>query len=570
MSTWTTRRLVDLLRSLSHLYYRRKYGALARRMGRPGVVQDDRRGFIVLQIDGLSHEHLLQALRAGVMPWLERALADGRLALSPYRCGLPSTTPAVQAALLFGTRHDIPGFRWYEKERALSVVAKRPDQMQAVQARLRQGVEGILAGGSSYVNLFDGDADLAFFTLAAFHPQRFFESIRGMGLVLLFLLSPFRVLRVFGLSLVGCLEVLRWRLAALFRGRAFRPYDLLGPFLAAVVNALFTEVQTFGVALDIYRRVPAIYANYNTYDEVAHVLGPTHRLAFRVLRDVDRRLRQIDRMRARYRSREYDLYLLSDHGNSPSVPFSQKVGRSLGQFIVEQLGQGASLDEVFALEGGSLNKARFLLDEMRAVTGRLPAKVARVVNALWRAMDRRLPADVETGGYDLERREDVVVRVSGSLAHVYFNVARRPLQLIEVALLYPALLDRLLETDGIGLVAGRAGGRVVVLGPGGGMAVLSDGRVEVEPPHPLLPFGQPDGVAEDLRRVVPFPHAGDLILLGAVADGRVVTFEDQVASHGGLGGPQEVPFIAGPADVALASFENPEDIHAFFRARYGR
>ncbi|MCK4316882.1 MAG: alkaline phosphatase family protein, partial [Anaerolineae bacterium] len=355
MSTWFARRVLDLVGTLTNVYYTRKYGAMARRLGRPGVRPDQRRGFIIIQIDGLSHDHLMQAIAAGYVPYLSHLLAERRLAVAPWHCGLPSTTPAVQAGIMFGNRFDIPGFRWYEKEREQAVLVKRPDQIQAVRERISRGRPGILQGGSSYVNMFDGDADLALFTLSTLHRQRFFESVRGMGLFLLFLLSPFRVLRLMGLMTMSYLAGLGRRLVALVRpftstglstsderfGRrlsgglrtqpsVLNPFDILSPLLHAVSDVLFTEVQTFGVMLDIYRCVPAIYANYNSYDEVSHKLGPDHRSAFRALRNVDKRIHQIDRMRARYRRREYDLYILSDHGNSPSVPFSWLNGMSLG------------------------------------------------------------------------------------------------------------------------------------------------------------------------------------------------------------------------------------------------
>jgi hypothetical protein len=570
MTTWGVRRVVDLLRGLVRLYYRRKYGALARRMGRADVGPDSRRGLVVIQIDGLSYEHLREAMAADAMPHLSRMVAEGRMVLSSWRCGLPSTTPAVQAGIMFGSRHDIPGFRWYEKETGIAVVAKRPDQMRAVQQRVRGTREGLLAGGSSYVNMFDGDADLALFTLSALHPQRFFESVRGAGLLLLFLLSPFRVLRVIWCTLTGYAESLAWRVVALFRPSVLVPYDVIGPLLSSTIDALFAEVQTFGVALDVYRRVPVIYANYNTYDEAAHLLGPTHRSAFRALRDIDRRVRQIDRVRTRYRARTYDLYLLSDHGNTAAVPFSWRVGRSLGRFILDQMGEQLSLNEVFDRAGYSRVKARYLLEELRVVGEQLPSGPRRLVQALWRTVDRRVPPDLEVEAYDLKRWEDVVVRVSGPLAHIYFNVARRPLDLIELAVLYPRLLDRLLETDALGLVVGRAGLRTVALGPGGGTAVIGSHELTIEQPNPLACFGDPGRVAREVHRLAGYPHAGDLILLGAVhSDGHAITFEEQVATHGGLGGAQETSFLCAPAEVGPISVDGPEDLYRIFREMYG-
>ncbi len=490
---------------------RRKYETLARQIGRPLLPQDGHCGFIILQIDGLAYDHLVQAMEAGYLPYFRRMVREGHWRLSRWCCGLPSTTPAVQAAILFGTQEDVPGFRWYDKARRESFVAKRPAQVQMLQERLKNGRVGILLGGSSYVNMFDGDADLALFTLASIHPRFFFESIRGIGLLLFFLLSPLRVLRVLFLTLTGYLRALWWRFLATVRRRPIRSFGLLSPLLAALVNALFTEAQTFGVILDIYRGVPSIYTNFNAYDEVAHAFGPTDPAAFSMLRDVDRRIRQIDQARQRVlrdpyrRGRPYDLYILSDHGNAPAVPFAWRVGQSLGQFIASQLGD-VSLDEVFSRPGYAEAKARYLMDELEALEGRLPPAVARVVRALRRSLDRRVPPDREAEEYDLTRREDVVVRVSGPLAHVYFNVIPRPLDLIEVALLYPHLLDRLMEMEEIGWIVGRAGDRAVVLGPSGGRAVVDRaGEVDIVPPDPLSLYGQREFLARQVYRLATYP-----------------------------------------------------------------
>lgn len=554
---------------------RRKYEALARQMGWPEMAPDGRRGFIAIQIDGLSYDHLLEAMDQGYLPYLRRLVREEGWHLTPWYCGLPSTTPAVQAAILFGNREGIPGFRWYDKRERVAFVAKRPAQVQALQERLRAGRVGILVGGSSYGNMFDGDADLALFTLSSIHPRLFLEAVRGIGLLLIFLLSPLRLLRVFWLTVTGYLRALTWKLAATLRRRPARSYGFLSPLLAAAVNALFTEVQTFGIILDIYRGVPSIYANYNAYDEVAHSFGPTDPAAFSILRDIDRRIGQIDRARRRAAraapspGRRYDLFVLSDHGNAPSVPFAWPVGQTLGEFVAAQLGN-ISLDEVFGRPGYAEAKARYLLEEMESIEERLPPAVGRVVRALRRSLGRRIPPDREAEEYNLERREDVVVRVSGPLAHLYFNILPRPLDLMEVAVLYPHLLDRLIEMDLIGWLVGRAGERVVVLGPDGGRAVVGKGRVDITPPDPLAPYGDRQPVADEVYRLATGPYSGDLILMGRLLpDGRVVTFEEQMATHGGLGGGQEEPFLLYDASQSVPT-ASPSALYEFFLDRYLR
>jgi hypothetical protein len=569
MSTWFAERVLDLIGVIAEAYYTRKYGAMARRLGRPAVGLDERRGFIIIQIDGLSYDHLMQAIAAGFMPHLSRLLAERRLTVAPWRCGLPSTTPAVQAGIMFGNRFDIPGFRWYEKDRGQGMLAKLPDPMRTVRARISQGHPGILRGGSCYVSMFDGDADLALFTLSTLHRQRFFESVRGMGLFLLFLFSPFRILRVLGLVTASYLSGLARRLVALARPSVLNPFDVLSPFLQALSETLFTEVQTFGVMLDIYRRAPAIYANYTTYDDVIHKAGLDHRDAFRALHGVDKRIRQIDRMRARCRRREYDLYVISDHGNTPSVPFTWLSGVSFEKYILAQMGGGRAVEEQADVRAHSVDKVRFLVEELEVLESRWP-RLHRVLGAVRRYVDRRVLGDQELD-YDLERQQDVVVSASGPLAHIYFNVSTRQLDLIEVVVLYPQLLDTLLATPGIGVLVGRAGEQTLVLGGQGGSLAIGDDGERSEGPNPLARFGDVAYAAAQLHYVAHFPHAGDLIVLGAVEPGgKVVAFEEQVTTHGGLGGPQMRPFIACPPESPLVpeTLDDATDLYPYFVQRY--
>jgi hypothetical protein len=145
MSTWFARRVLDLAGKITDVYYKRKYGAMAQRLGRPGIPPDDPAaalpsldtpGFVLIQVDGLSHDHLMQAIAGGFMPYVGRMLAERRLVVAPWRCGLPSSTPAVQAGMMFGDRFDIPGYRWYEKDRgALVTASARGTTASSAEAR---------------------------------------------------------------------------------------------------------------------------------------------------------------------------------------------------------------------------------------------------------------------------------------------------------------------------------------------------------------------------------------------------------------------------------------------------
>jgi hypothetical protein len=275
-------------------------------------------------------------------------------------------------------------------------------------------------------------------------------------------------------------------------------------------------------------------------------------------------------MRARYRQRAYDLYIMSDHGNSPAVPFSWRNGASLGQYIAIQIGEGLSVEEQIGTHGHSTEKTQYLLEELQSLENRFSPRLRRVLAAARRYVNRRVPQGQELD-YDLERQQDVIVCASGPLAHVYFNVSPRPLDLIEVMLLYPQLMDSLLTTPGIGTLVGRAGERTIVLGHREGTLVIGGGREIAEWPHPLMSFGDTSYAAAQLHRLAHFPHAGDLIILGAVEpDGKVVTFEEQIATHGGLGGAQAHPFIVWPPERPLApeTLNDAQDLYPYFVQQY--
>ncbi|MDD3827854.1 MAG: alkaline phosphatase family protein [Anaerolineae bacterium] len=568
---WLHLRIVDFFNALAARYYRRKFGAAARQLGRtPHPDGAGQRGFVAIEIDGLGYRYLRQAIRTGAMPYLARLITTRRLRLARWRCGLPSTTPASQAGILYGNNWDIPGFRWYDKRSGESIMCKLPGVVRAIQERVSEGRPGLLRGGSSYTNMFDGDARLALFTLSAMGRDRFFENVRGFGFLVLFLLSPGRVLRVVGLSLWTWLVYVGKRAATWLRARQKGShFTFLGPLLEIANNVVFREVTTFSVMMDIYRQMPAIYASYTGYDEIAHHFGAGSPEARRALRALDNQIRHIDRIRQTYQAREYDLYILSDHGMTPSVPFRAAFGLSLEQFVAERTGQ-----QVYAGEGEDEGlpeqRARFLVEEIRGLEAQRRGQIPTLLlQATRRRLEEELLAQALEAEWDLSRRGEIAVRNSGSLSHIYFQVTPRQMDLGEIALLYPQLLPDLVGHPGIGLVAGRDGEHVVVTSEKGTLWVGPEGE-RLEGEDPLAGYEGRGWAVGQVVRLMRFPHAGDLVLLGTWDGEQVICFEEQVSSHGGLGGPQTQPFLAYSADVPLCAgdIENAEEVYEQLQAIY--
>ena len=83
-------------------------------------------GVYFLEIDGLAHDVLRRAIRDGNAPNLARWLRDGSHHLFGWETDWSSQTGACQAGLLHGNNHDMPAFRWWEKDRGAPIVTNHP------------------------------------------------------------------------------------------------------------------------------------------------------------------------------------------------------------------------------------------------------------------------------------------------------------------------------------------------------------------------------------------------------------------------------------------------------------
>lgn len=553
------RRLIDLWLALLARYYALRYGPVARRLDAPAVPR--RRKFIIIEIDGLGHDTLVDAVTKGYAPYIGGLLRSGQAEASRWFCGVPSTTPVSQAGIMFGNSFDIPGFRWYDKGRGISVVCKSPGAMNALQQQVAEDRVGILEGGASYANMFDGGASISLFTLSAFGRTSLFRKVGGLGLFLVLLFSPVRVTRIIVLSLWTYLTGIWQQLASLFWPTKFWRMSLLAPFFHLLTDVVVREIETFAVLVDLYRGLPSIYVTYTSYDDWAHRFGPRDKTTYRAIRAIDREIQHIDRMRRYGAKEQYDLYILSDHGMSPSVSFETVFGRSLGQAIGKELGESVLADEATGGSRPSASAGSLLADEVAVAEVRLLGLPSRLARRLRHRLHRREvhePARPEPSS-------QIVVRNSGPLSHVYFRGMRHALKADEIEQMYPGLIQRLARHPGVGLVAART--------PDGPLCFTSDGRYPYRPGVGSTLFqGLPDsaGIERGLARLLEFPHSGDLVVLGHWSlwgsDELVVSFERQRGTHGGVGGEQCYPFVVAVAEREhdFSQLQSPEELYPFF------
>src|SRR5919107_4422162 len=171
-------------------YYAVKY----RPFRREKRLHDGRRGLIMLQIDALAYADLRRAMELGYTPTLSRMVNEDAFTLRRWFCGLPSATPYCQAGIFHGENDGIPAFRFYDKAARRVVTCNAPEGVQYIRDRIRS--PGALAGGSSYVNLLDGDASTVAFTVATREKMSVFQRLGGWRMATLIVIHPIRMLRM--------------------------------------------------------------------------------------------------------------------------------------------------------------------------------------------------------------------------------------------------------------------------------------------------------------------------------------------------------------------------------------
>ncbi|MFF4833724.1 phage holin family protein [Streptomyces sp. NPDC001315] len=533
--------------------YRRRLYRLADRRRRAHPPCPATPGTVFLQFDGVGHDVLVDAAGKGLMPtvaaWLGTAPdhARGRTThrLTPWRTDWSSQTGASQLGMLHGSNFDVPAFRWYDKDSREVMVCNRPTSAAELQRRAieRTGDGGLLTvDGASRGNLFSGGADEQALVLSIATRRRGRRNRSRAGYFAYFS-DPANAVRT-ALSFVAEVgrEIHQSTRARLRKQRPRVKRGGLYPFVRAFATVVERDVVVAAVMGDMLAGRTAVYADLVAYDEVAHHSGPRSRDVEKVLQRLDRSLALIGNV-AEHAPRPYRIVVLSDHGQSPGETFHSRYGLTLGDLV--RAGCGLPVPR-------------------RAERTRSGAEARAAVRAALRR-------PVEEGGEQhrpARRRSEPLVLASGNLGLISFPDVPHRMSKEEIDARHPALLATLANHPGIGFLLVRSeehGG--LVLGARGAEIPLD--RLD-EDPGPLAGFGP--GAADAVRRTHSFPHTADIMVnsFHDPADGEVLSFEEQIGSHGGLGGAQGSPFLMSPLAFSApvddgAELVGAEHVHRVLR-----
>jgi uncharacterized membrane protein YvlD (DUF360 family) len=507
---------------------------VARRTDRPTTT--DTPGFLFMEIDGLALPVLRRAIRDGNTPNMARWLAEGTHTLREWETDLSSQTGASQAGILLGDNDNIPAFRWVDKASGRVVSCSNPGDCAEIERSHASGVGLLTDGGTSRGNLLSGEAGAAILTASRVADEK--KANPGYRA---FLANGSNVTRT--LVLVIWEVLLELIAAARQRRRDVRPRGHRGgvyPLLRAGMCVWVRDLVIFSVLQDMFRGVPAVYATFASYDEVAHHSGLERPDTLEALRKLDQRLGMVDRAR-RYAPRPYELVVLSDHGQTQGATFLQRNGYALADLVERSLTNRS----VERIDAGDEN-----------ATG-----VARAVDEATGRGDK--PANLERGDAPEHK---VIVLGSGNLGLIYLMERPHRLALEEIQELHPELIPALCSHPHVGFVLVRSEVDGPVAIGASGIRRLADGTITGD--DPLQGFSR--NADRHLRRTDSFEHVAD-IMVNSFYDPVTeegCAFEELISFHGGLGGSQTRPFILHPVRLPVPAEQlvGAESVHGLLRA----
>jgi len=471
-------------------------------------------GVVLIQIDGLSRPQMEKAMDRGRLPFLRKLMKRHRYQLHSVYSGVPSTTPAVTAELLYGKKAAVPSFDFLDRETRRVFRMFDPSAAKEIQKRLETQGQPLLAGGSAYAGIYTAGADESHFCAASLGLSDFFRAKRPFALLAVFLFNFYSLVRTltllifeFFLAFVDCAK-------GLFAGRDLWKEIKFIPSRVGV-SILMRELSVIGTKVDVARGLPVVFLNLLGYDEQSHRRGPSSEFAHWSLKGIDDAVARIWKAARQSTRRDYDVWIFSDHGGEDTLSYTRENGRTVQEALAEVFEQTCEVLPVGMERGVQSTRS----------------------GAYLRSLDR---SDVENSNAP----EKPVVTAMGPIGHVYLP---DPVSVGDRDRLAQAMIDRAKIPM---VLAADESGRARVWTKDGRFTLPRDASSILAEDHPFK-----EAAARDLAALCHHPNAGDFIIAGWRRTGRPYTFPTENGAHGGPGPRENHAFALVPGDVTLPPSE---------------
>jgi hypothetical protein len=445
---------------------------------------------------------------------------------------------------LHGNNRNIPAFRWFDRQRKEIVSSSGPAYVAELEKQISNG-EGLLAhGGASRGNLFSGDADFVMNTASTITDVSRLKTSEFYA----YFLHPYNFIRTLLLFVWDIVtEIREFR-----KARKTGAYPIsdkakrggIYPVLRAFTTVIMLDLNIYTLIGDIFAGVPAAYATFVGYDEVAHHSGIESEDAYKVLKKIDRQFGRLVKL-AEQAPRPYHFVVLSDHGQTQGATFKQRYHMTLEEYLQQLATEKYDVQGAIDVHEDWKHLNVFLTETIN--------KDGALQKPMRQALSKHTEDDEVSLGPEAEIEESaetefghLVALASGNLGLIYSVRLNERATLEAIEKIYPGMLEGLAEHEGVGfLMINSEEHGPVVIGAQGRYYLDAD---RLEGQNPLEGFGP--NIVHHLNRTNSFIDAPD-ILVNSFFDPEKqegAAFEELIGFHGGLGGYQTQPFLLYPAE----------------------
>lgn len=458
------------------------------------AVSTDKPGVIVIQIDGLGHDVLTQAMKRGAAPFLRSLVNKNGYTYGSYFCGVPSITTAIEAELIYGKSDEIPAYSWFHRKLGRFIRGDQAGQAKLLEETMFAGVMSpLIKDGSAIASAYSGGATMTNISPESQAEKSHLHRILRLRILLVPLLNPFRfwymIIVLTGSVLVMLARAIKNKSKTLF-------WD---DFWTLLIRLFLCDLAATIAVNDLWRKTPALFINLSLVDKVSHTHGIRHPIVFQSIRLMDLYCKQLYDS-ARAAKRTYHFIVLSDHGQSPGIAFEKITKETLPHAVDRGIGEPGP--KAYLTYGNELTLAE---NKARDIIFALP---------------------------------------SSSIAHLYFSrwlpeqVTRETIEQN-----FPNLIPTLLGHPGTGwIMVKNNDGTTSLLSQGGASAIFRNGRVRTLRGKPI---DLPDATVllNALARLSQCPNNGDLVLFGGKQGNAWASFEPYIGTHGSFTGEMVRPFM---------------------------
>lgn len=450
---------------------------------------------VIILIDGLGYDTLTFALQKKKCPSISKLLSQD-FTLHKYYCGVPASTTSTEALLFYGTNENIPGFTWYDRSLNLFVRGNRSHELSVFEDTFPKKRE-LMRDGSAIMSVYTGGANQLVLSGRNLRFPKTTTMLKLFQYISLCILYPVQFIRILSLALK---TALLYKKNNHQKSRRIFETIFLGQF-----SCFLTEIE-------IYRGTPRIFVDFLLYDEFAHKYGPTHASAISALHLIDRYIHRIQKTIDATGS-EYQILILSDHGQSPSTPYDNHIDQSV-------------------------------IDIQTAFT---PAKVDVV----------------KTYGTPIQNSESEVIYAvpAGSMLQIYFSHSlSKPYYEQDLNKKYPDCIQNLVQQPAFGWLLVRIAPDITKCISKHGYVLFNKGKVHSTSGSPFDSFegNTVQHILQSLAIYSHYPNNGDIVLFGSsTQNNEVYSFENHKGTHGGFYGQMCYPFCITNSTSIQAELRNP-------------